>query len=128
VTKKIVNTAKKIAEGSEERLKLGNTKIIRDWGWAPEYVEAMWLMLQQDEMNDLIIGTGKSVSLETFISLVFSKFGLDWKEHIDIEDSLFRPADVTESMCSPERARQLIGWQANFRVEDVIDHLVLNNI
>jgi GDPmannose 4,6-dehydratase len=124
VTKKIVSTARRISEGSGERLKLGNTKIIRDWGWAPEYVEAMWLMLQQDEMNDLIIGTGNSVSLETFISLVFSKFCLDWQEHVEIDDSLFRPTDVLESRCSPEKASELIGWHAKLQVKEIVDHLV----
>jgi len=128
VTKKIVGSARRISEGSGERLKLGNTKIIRDWGWAPEYVEAMWLMMQQDEMNDLIIGTGNSVSLETFISLVFSKFGLEWEEHVDIDDSLFRPTDVLESRCFPEKAGQLIGWHAKSQVEDVVDHLVQDQI
>jgi GDPmannose 4,6-dehydratase len=84
----------------------------------------MWLMLQQDEMNDLIIGTGNSVSLETFISLVFSKFGLDWQEHVEIDDSLFRPTDVLESRCSPEKASELIGWHAKFQVKEIVDHLV----
>lgn len=120
VTKKIVETARNIANGSQEILILGNTKIIRDWGWAPEYVEAMWLMLQQEEAQEFVIATGKSVSLEAFIAMVFTEFGLDWKRHVEISHDLFRPADISESRANPEKAKKMLGWSAKYHIEDVV--------
>jgi len=128
VTKKIVETARKIANGSNEHLVLGNTKIIRDWGWAPEYVEAMWLMLQQQQPEDYVIATGKSSSLDTFLSLVFQKFGLDWQNHIDISYDLFRPSDLNESRADPQKAEDILGWKAKKTIEDIVKILVEEQI
>ena len=124
VTKKIVETAKRIAKGSGEKLNLGNTDIIRDWGWAPEYVEAMWLMLQQDVPDDFIIATGESNSLETFISLVFRELGLDWRKHIDISPDLFRPTDLHESRANPHKAFKILGWKAQYHLDDIVKFLI----
>lgn len=124
VTRKIVEVARRIAKGSDERLILGNTKIVRDWGWAPEYVEAMWRMLQMDSPDDYVIATGKSISLERFVELVFAKFGLDWRAHIEINADFFRPTDVAESSANPQKAAEKLGWRAQYEVEDVVRFMV----
>jgi GDPmannose 4,6-dehydratase len=85
VTQKIVQAACRIASGSQERLQLGNLDVQRDWGWAPEYVMAMWQMLQQDQPEDFVIATGETNSLEDFVATAFSCVGLDWQEHVDID-------------------------------------------
>lgn len=120
VTQKIVRAASRIARGSGEPLKLGNLQIYRDWGWAPEYVDAMWRMLQQPTPEDLVIGTGKTVSLEHFAARAFEHFGLDWREHIRQDSGLLRPSDIRYGAADPARARSLLGWQPLFAVDDVI--------
>ena len=124
VTRKIVETARRIAEGSEEKLELGNIEIIRDWGWAPEYVEAMWLILQQDRPSDFVIATGKSVSLKTFVDEVFCSFDMDWHEHVIIRDELFRPTDLVESRANPSKAAEILGWKAKSKFDEVVRYLV----
>ena len=124
VTRKIVETARRIAEGSGEKLELGNIGIVRDWGWAPEYVEAMWLILQQDNPADFVIATGKSVSLKTFVHAVFCSFGMDWHEHVIIRDELFRPTDLTESRANPSKAAEILGWEAKSKFHEVVRYLV----
>lgn len=128
VTKKIIECARRIAQGSQENLLLGNTKIIRDWGWAPEYVVAMWLMLQMDSPDDYVIATGKSVSLEYFIKRVFEEFHLDWHDHLKIEKSLYRPTDLTTSYANPAKASQKLGWKAQYGIEDIVRFMVSENI
>src|SRR5262249_19251043 len=116
VTKKIVATACRIASGSAEKLALGNIAIQRDWGWAPEYVEAMWMMLQADHPCDFVIATGESHSLAEYVEMAFAQLGLDWREHVTSDASLFRPSDIQFSRANPERARDLLGWQAQFKM------------
>ncbi len=124
VTRKIVSTACRIAGGSGERLELGNIDIQRDWGWAPEYVEAMWLMLQQEAPDDYVIATGETNKLEDFVHTVFSSLGLDWKEHVAVNHELFRPADILISRADPERAARKLGWRAQYRMRDVAKMMV----
>jgi GDPmannose 4,6-dehydratase len=128
VTKKIVDTARRIANGSDEHLVLGKIHIIRDWGWAPEYVEAMWLMLQQEQPEDYVIATGKSVGLETFLSLVFHEFGLDWQKYVEISKDLFRPSDLNESRANPCKAENILGWKTSYFIEDIVKMLVEEKI
>lgn len=128
VTKKIVESARRIAKGSNERLMLGNTKIVRDWGWAPEYVEAIWRMLQMDEPDDYVVATGKSVSLEQFIELVFAEFGLDWRVHVETQKELFRPIDLLISHANPQKAASKLGWRATYDVGDVVKFMVQERI
>lgn len=120
VTRKIVEAARRISNGSHEKLILGNTKIFRDWGWAPEYVEAMWRMLQMDSPDDYVIATGKSCSLENFVELVFSTFGVDWQAYVETRAELFRPTDLIESYADPRKAAQKLGWRARYNVGDVV--------
>jgi len=120
VTRKVVAAACRIAAGSEERLKLGNLDIERDWGWAPEYVEAMWRMLQLPAPRDYVIATGRAQSLRRFVELTFAEVGLDWQVHVDIDESLRRPTDIYHGSGNPARARDEMGWAAKSSLEDVI--------
>lgn len=124
VTMKIINSAKRIAEGAQEKLELGNIEIVRDWGWAEEYIEGMWLMLQQETPDDYIICTGKSVSLEEFIRYAFEKFGLDYKNHIIINDKFKRPSDIEIGQFSNQKIYEKLNWKPKYNVYDVIDKLV----
>lgn len=123
VTQKIVQVARRIAAGSKEKLELGNTRVVRDWGWAPEYVEAMYLMLQQERADDYVVATGESVSLEDFIRFTFEHLGLDWKEHVVANQALLRPLDIVESRAHPAKAARILGWTARTRVRDVVARL-----
>jgi len=124
VTRKVVAAACRIAGGSGERLRLGNLDIQRDWGWAPEYVDAMWRMLQQETPEDLVIATGIATSLSGFVADVFTEVGLDWRDHVDIDHSLKRPSDIGRSLGDPSRAFQKLGWRAGFGLPDVIRAMV----
>ncbi|MFA6312391.1 MAG: GDP-mannose 4,6-dehydratase [Sterolibacterium sp.] len=123
VTQKIVTTASRIGGGSNERLRLGNIHIQRDWGWAPDYVEAMWRMLRQEAPDDYVIATGRTVSLEYFIAKVFENFGLDWKEHVEIDRSLLRPTDILINRADPTKARKFLGWSHTTDIDKVVKHM-----
>jgi GDPmannose 4,6-dehydratase len=120
VTQKIMQVAKRIAQGSEERLSLGRLDIWRDWGWAPEYVQAMWSMLQQEMPDDYVIATGESNTLADFVAAAFAQMGLDWQAHVDSSAALYRPADISRSFADPSRAAQFLDWRAEHRMRDVI--------
>jgi GDPmannose 4,6-dehydratase len=120
VTQKIVSTAQRIAEGSNERLRLGRLDISRDWGWAPEYVEAMWLMLQQDEPRDFVIGTGVTSTLEMFVQEAFSAVGLDWRLYVEQAEEFMRPSDIKTSCADPSLAERMLGWKAKLRMPEVV--------
>jgi GDPmannose 4,6-dehydratase len=119
VTQKIAYAARRIANGSRERLALGRLDIVRDWGWAPEYVEAMWRMMQADKPDDYIIATGESNTLENFVAAAFSAFGLNWKNHIDSDPTLFRPTDIAWSEGDPSKSSQELGWTAKARMKEI---------
>lgn len=120
VTRKIVAAAVKIAAGSKERLRLGNIDIARDWGWAPEYVEAMWRMLQQPTPSDFVIATGETRKLSDFVQEAFACVGLDWKDHVEIDHDLFRPTDLKVGRADPGRAEHVLGWKAEKLMSDVV--------
>ena len=124
VTQKIVSAVGRIAGGASEKLMLGNISIMRDWGWAPEYVEAMYLMLQQDEPDDYALATGESHPLEDFVAAAFAWVGLDWHEHIIIDASLLRPTDIAIGRGNPAKAREKLGWQAQYKMKDVVQMMV----
>ncbi len=124
VTKKIISTACRIANGSEEKLKLGNLSINRDWGWAPEYVEAMWKMLQMERAEDYVIATGSSASLQDFVGVAFSCLGLNWEEHVVSDESLLRPADIHYGKGNPDKAKRVLGWSPKYRMNDVVKIMV----
>jgi GDPmannose 4,6-dehydratase len=120
VTRKVIAAAWRIARGSAERLKLGDLSIRRDWGWAPEYVEAMARMLQQSRPADYVIATGETNSLETFVAAAFEVVGLDWRAHVDHDSALLRPSDIAASTGNPTRARVELGWEPKLRMRDVV--------
>jgi GDPmannose 4,6-dehydratase len=120
VTQKIVRAVKRIAQGSTEKLKLGRLDIARDWGWAPEYVEAMWLMLQQENPHDFVIATGITISLEDFVQAAFAQAGLNWRDYVEQDLALFRPTDLAVGRADPARAHQELGWKAATTGVDVV--------
>jgi GDPmannose 4,6-dehydratase len=124
VTQKIVRSACRIANGSYEKLKLGNIQIARDWGWAPEYVEAMWMILQQEKADDFVIATGETNRLEDFVVEVFRCVGLDWRDHVESDASLLRPSEIMVSRANPEKSARLLGWQATYVMKDVAKMMV----
>ena len=120
VTQKIISTARRIASGSGEKLLLGRLDISRDWGWSPEYVEAMWLMLQQEQPDDFIIATGELNSLEDFVDAAFSQHGLSWKEHVIQDEKFMRPTDIEVSFGDPTKAKKILNWSAKYKMHDVV--------
>lgn len=124
VTQKIVRAACRIAAGSNEKLRLGNISIARDWGWAPEYVEAMWGMLQQDSPDDYVIATGETHTLEEFVAEAFGCIGLDWQDHVSSDPDLLRPSEIIVSRGNPEKARYKLSWKPQFTMGDVIRLMV----
>ena len=124
VTQKIIAAANRIAAGDPTPLKLGNLAVRRDWGWAPEYVEAMYLMLQQEQPEDFAIATGVSYTLEEFVSTAFAAVGLDWQQYVEIDRSLFRPTDLAGGLGHPTKARNKLGWQAKYHMPDVVEMMI----
>ena len=124
VTQKIIATACRIAQGSKEKLYLGNMSIQRDWGWAQEYVEAMYLMLQQDQPDDYVIATGESTSLEDFVAAAFTSVNLEWRDHVVVDSSLFRPTDLAVGKGNPRKAKIQLGWEAKYKMADVVQMMV----
>lgn len=124
VTRKIISSACRIAQGERATLSLGRLDIVRDWGWAPEYVEAMWRMLQSESPDDFVIATGHSAALSEFVSLAFSTLGLDWKEFVVSDPTLFRPLDITFSAGNPDKAKKLLDWSAPTLLPELVARLV----
>ncbi len=123
VTQKVIRSAYQIAHGSKEALHLGDLSIFRDWGYAPEYVQAMWLMLQADAPDDYVIATGEANSLQDFVAQSFAHFGLDWKDHVVQDPQLMRPNEIPWSQGNPHKAAEKLGWKASKHMKDVIKTL-----
>jgi len=124
VTKKIIASACRIFNGSKEKLHLGNISIYRDWGWAPEYVEAMWLMLQLDSAEDFVIATGETISLKDFIVFTFEKLNLDWEKYVVFDKDLLRLTDIDKGLANPSKAQKLLNWKAELKSTMLISKLV----
>ena len=120
VTQKIIAGAAKIKAGQIKMLQLGNLDISRDWGWAPEYVEAMWLMLQQNKPDDFVIATGRMESLKYFAAKAFEYFDLDWQIHVEIESGFFRPNEILCSIGDPSKAIKILNWKHPTDIDGVI--------
>ncbi|CAO3411654.1 GDP-mannose 4,6-dehydratase [Azospirillum largimobile] len=120
VTQKIIRGAADIAEGKTDSLELGTLSIARDWGWAPEYVDAMARMLAHSQPEDFVIATGEAHRLEDFVEQAFSYFGLDWRRHVHGNAALLRPSDITLSVGNPAKAERLLGWRAERRMAEVV--------
>ena len=124
VTLKIIRTAQRIALGSSEKLTLGNIDISRDWGWAPEYVEVMWKILQHETADDYVIATGETNTLSYFIDYTFKLLGLESKDHLEISKELYRPIDIKENFSDPIKSFDVLGWKAKFKLNDVIKEIL----
>jgi GDPmannose 4,6-dehydratase len=111
VTRKITRAAARIKLGLQNKLFLGNLEARRDWGYAPEYVEAMWRMLQQDGPEDLVIATGESYAVREFLEEVFAHVDLDWREYVEIDPRYFRPTEVECLLGDASKAKKHLGWQ-----------------
>ena len=121
---KLAASVKRIAAGSDEKLELGNVEVVRDWGWAPDYVDAMWLMLQQDEPRDFVIATGFSCRLSELVELAFAEVGLEWREHVIIGALAPRPTDIASQHADTSYARAVLGWRAQTCAKEMIGQLV----
>jgi GDPmannose 4,6-dehydratase len=124
VTRKVVAAAIRIAAGSGERLTLGDLSVQRDWGWAPEYVEAMQSMLQLASPEDLVIATGETHSLQAFVEAAFESVGYDWRQHVVSDPALMRPSDIRVGRANPSKAARVIGWRATVTMKDVVRRMV----
>lgn len=123
VTQKIIHGARAIANSERDELVLGRLDIERDWGWAPEYVEAMWLMLQQDNPGDYVVATGHTHSLGEFVEAAFSLHGLDWRDHVRASREFYRPSDIDRSCGNPGRAAEMLGWKAEVLMPEVVTRM-----
>jgi GDPmannose 4,6-dehydratase len=124
VTRKIAHAAARIKRGLQQKLYLGNLEARRDWGYAPEYVEAMWLMLQQDKPNDYVIGTGESHSVEEFTELAFCHVGLDWREFVHIDPLYYRPTEVDHLLADASKARKELQWKPRVDLTELVRLMV----
>jgi GDPmannose 4,6-dehydratase len=124
VTRKITAGAAAIASGARREVRLGNLDARRDWGYAPEYVEAMWRMLQQERADDYVVATGETHSVREFAEIAFSLAGLDYREHVLIDPLLYRPAEVDLLIGDPSKARSVLGWEPRTRFEDLVRRMV----
>jgi GDPmannose 4,6-dehydratase len=128
VTQKIISCAKQIAKGELKGMTLGNLDVARDWGYAGDYVQAIWKMMQIDEPTDFIIATGKTYTLEDFVDKTFRACDLDWKKFVEIDQSLFRPLDIKISKANPEKVKAVLGWHAEHNLDDLIDRMLVSSI
>lgn len=124
VTRKITYTAARIKLGLAHELRLGNLEARRDWGYAPDYVRAMWLMLQQDEPEDYVIATGETHSVREFVELAFDHLGLDWRKYVVVDPALYRPADVDLLVGDATKARTKLGWAPSVTFEQLVKIMV----
>jgi GDPmannose 4,6-dehydratase len=124
VTRKIVSSACRISRGSVEKLNLGRLDVVRDWGWAPEYVEAMWQMLQIETPGDFVIATGHSATLEEFVTRAFDNVKLDWRDFVVSDPAFFRPSDIAYSAADPSKAARVLGWSASTKLPQLVDRLM----
>jgi GDPmannose 4,6-dehydratase len=124
VTRKITRAAARIKHGLENEVRLGNLEARRDWGYAPEYVEGMWRMLQQEVPGDFILATGKTHAVETFVKYAFEAVGLDYREYVVQDPGLIRPADVDLLVGDPTLARDTLGWEASTSLEKLVEIMV----
>jgi len=128
VTRKISHAVAKIKKGSKEKLKLGNMKAKRDWGHAKDFVEAMWLMLQKDVPGDYVVGTGQEHSVEEFAKKAFGHVGLNYKDHIVIDQKLIRPAEVDTLLADSSKAKKILKWKPKVSFDDLVIDMVESDL
>jgi GDPmannose 4,6-dehydratase len=118
----------RISAGLQYKLYLGNLDAVRDWGYAPEYVEAMWLMLQHDEPLDLVIATGQSNTVKEFIELAFGEVGLEWQKYVELDPRYLRPTEVDSLIGDASRAQATIGWQHTTGLKELVHLMVAHDL
>ena len=128
VTRKITRAVGRIKYGLQEKLYLGNLEAKRDWGYAGDYVEAMWLMLQQDEPDDYVIATGVTQTVQRFCAAAFAHAGLDYRDHVEIDPRYYRPAEVDLLLGDPTKARERLGWQPKVSAAELVEMMVDNDL
>jgi GDPmannose 4,6-dehydratase len=124
VTRKVTRAVARIKAGLQDKLYLGNLDAKRDWGYAPDFVEAMWLMLQHDEPLDLVIATGETHTVREFVEAAFGHVGLEWEPHVDIDPRYFRPAEVEELLGDASKARDALGWEPKVKFDELVRIMV----
>lgn len=128
VTRKITQSVARIHHGLQDRLMLGNLKARRDWGFAGDYVDAMWRMLQQDQPDDFVLATGKDHTVEQFLQIAFGEVGLDYRDYVGVDPKFFRPTDVERLVGDPSRARQLLGWSPSVDFAGLVRMMVHSDL
>ena len=124
VTRKITDHVARIKHGLIDELRLGNIEATRDWGFAGDYVRAMWLMLQQDRPDDYVVGTGETHSVKEFVTLAFAHAGLDWEKYVKIDSTFTRPAEVDHLIADPSKAKKLLNWESTVSFEQLVSMMV----
>jgi len=128
VTRKIANEVAKISLGLSKELRLGNLEAKRDWGYAPEYVESMWLMLQQQEPDDFVIATGEAHSVEEFVEKAFELVGLDWQKYVVVDKRFLRPLDVPCLIGDYSKAKKKLGWEPKVKFDELVEIMVKEEV
>ena len=124
VTRKITDGVARIKLGLQKELRMGNLDAKRDWGFAGDYVKAMWLMLQQDKPDDYVIATGEAISVREFLELAFTRVGLNWKDYVVVDPKFMRPAEVAYLMGDPSKAKRQIGWAPEVNIQGLVNMMV----
>ncbi len=124
MTRKVAHGAAMIKRGKWKKLGLGNMDAKRDWGFAADYVEAIWLMLQQPTPDDFVIATGETHTVRDFVELAFSHVGLDWREHVVIDPAFVRPAEVDILIGNPAKAKKGLGWEPKVKFKQLVEMMV----
>ncbi len=128
VTRKITSAVARIVKGFDHELQLGNLDAKRDWGYAPDYVAAMWMMLQQPEADDFVVASEETHSVREFVDRAFSLVGLDWQKYVVVNPALYRPAEVHLLCGDATKAHQVLGWQPNVKFEELVKIMVESDI
>jgi GDPmannose 4,6-dehydratase len=128
VTRKITRAAAAISLGQQSKLRMGSLDARRDWGYAPEYVDAMWRMLQQDSPGDYVLATGKAHSVEDFLKAAFEAVQLDWHDHYEPDPRFMRPAEVTNLVGDPSKANDIFGWKTKVDLPELVKLMVEEDI
>src|SRR5262249_20262754 len=128
VTRKITHGVARIKLGLDSELRLGNLDAKRDWGFAGDYVRAMWLMLQQDEPDDYVIGTGETHSVREFVEIAFDRVNLDWKKYVIVDPRFYRPAEVDLLLGNPTKARRTLGWRDEVSFRELVTMMVDSDV
>ncbi len=128
VSMKIANAVARISAGLQDKLKLGNLDAKRDWGYTKDYVEAMWMMMQQEKPDNFVIASGKSHSIREFAEIAFGHIGLDWQDYVEIDKSFFRPAEIHDLVGDYSKAKRILGWKPKTSFEDLMKIMVDSEI